>query len=152
VPRFAQHPRKNTMCAEKRTTRSQANLHTDLWGCAARGREDSRGKNFADLGSVDSTRISGTLLSPRLNHYGSVEVARPSVRDSANYLRLEPVAHSRFGDEVARPSWIIFELMPERLEVLTQIVGLFDVCRAPDLLQQLPLADQPPGMPNQCLE
>jgi hypothetical protein len=39
--------RANTpMCAEKRTTRSQADLHTDLWGCAARGREDSRGKEL----------------------------------------------------------------------------------------------------------
>jgi hypothetical protein len=63
--------RHGTPCA-KRTTRSQADLHTDLCGCAARADERTAGgKNFADLGSVDSTRISGTLLSPRLNHYGS---------------------------------------------------------------------------------
>jgi hypothetical protein len=43
---LAQHPRKYTMCAEKRATRSQADLHTDLWGCAARGREDSWGKEL----------------------------------------------------------------------------------------------------------
>ena len=73
MPRFAQHPRKNTMCAEKRTTRSQADLHTDLWGVLLADDRTAGGKNFADLGSVDSTRISGTLLSPRLNHYGSVE-------------------------------------------------------------------------------
>ena len=66
--------RANTpMCAEKRTTRSQADLHTDLWGVLLADERTAGGKNFADLGSVDSTRISGTLLSPRLNHYGSVE-------------------------------------------------------------------------------
>jgi hypothetical protein len=63
------------------------------------------------------------------------------VPDSSGALGLEAIAHSRLGDEVARPSWIIFELVPERLDVLTQIVALFHIRRAPDLLQQLPLAD-----------
>jgi hypothetical protein len=44
---LAQHPRKYTMCAEKRTTRSQADLHTDLWGCAARGARGQPGERMA---------------------------------------------------------------------------------------------------------
>ena len=60
---------------------------------------------------------------------------RPSVGDSADCLGLEAVAHSRLGDEVAWPSRIVLELVSECLDVLTQIVGLLDVCRSPDLLK-----------------
>jgi hypothetical protein len=36
-----------------------------------------------------------------------------------DYLGLEAVSHAGLGDEVARPSWIIFELVSEGLDVLT---------------------------------
>ena len=57
-----------------------------------------------------------------------------SIPDSSKRLGVEAVAHPRLGDEVTRSGWIIFELVSERLDVLTQIVALFHIGRAPDLL------------------
>ena len=47
------------------------------------------------------------------------EISVPTVRDSADYLRLEAVAHTGLGDEVAWPSRIILELVSEGPDVLT---------------------------------
>src|SRR5215207_2475296 len=69
-----------------------------------------------------------------------------------DYLGLEAVAHSGLGDEVARPSRIVFKLLSECLDVLTQVMRLVHICRSPDLLKQLSLAHQPSGMPDQCQE
>jgi hypothetical protein len=66
--------RANTPCAPRRERQGARLTCIPISGGVLLADERTAGgKNFADLGSVDSTRISGTLLSPRLNHYGSVE-------------------------------------------------------------------------------
>jgi hypothetical protein len=42
-----------------------------------------------------------------------------SVPNSSQKLGLEPIAHSRLGDEVAWASGVIFELVSECLDVVT---------------------------------
>ena len=64
-----------------------------------------------------STRLRTHCTSS--HHYGFQRVASSSVRDSADYLGLEAVAHSGLSHEVARPSRIVFKLLSECLDVLT---------------------------------
>jgi len=64
---------------------------------------------------------------------------------------LEPVAHAWFGDEVAGVRRIGFQFAADLGDEQAQVVGLLLVVRPPDLLQQLPLADQPAGVADQDL-
>src|SRR4029453_7371963 len=66
-------------------------------------------------------------------------------------LGLEPVAHAWFGDEVAGVRRIGFQFAADLGDEQAQVVGLLLVFRPPDLLQQLPLADQPAGGAGQQL-
>src|SRR5512133_823475 len=66
-------------------------------------------------------------------------------------LGLEPVAHAWFGDEVARVRRVGFQLAPDLGDEHAQVVRLVPVLRPPHLMQELPLADQPAGVPNQEL-
>jgi hypothetical protein len=78
--------------------------------------------------------IVSNALQARLGERRSQRTGRLPV-DSADYLGLEAVAHSCLGDEVARPSRIILELVSECLDILAQIVGLLHICRSPDFLK-----------------
>ena len=64
----------------------------------------------------------------------------------------EPVAHAGFGDQVPRMARLGFELAAELRKVEAQVVGLGLVRGTPDLLQQLPLADELAGMAHEHLE
>ena len=65
---------------------------------------------------------------------------------------LEPVAHAWFGDEVAGVRRIGFQLAADLGDEDAQVVGFLLVLGPPDLLQQLPLADQPAGVAHQQLD
>jgi hypothetical protein len=89
-----------------------------LWHAPfTRGPEDSRAKELCrpwirrlhDLRHLVESALESLWL-PR--------GPSATVRDCADYLRLEAIAHSRLGDEVARPSRIILQLASQCLDVL----------------------------------
>ena len=80
----------------------------------------------------------------------SLRVSPPGLEPDAS--RLEAVAHPRLGDQVPRTGRVGLELAAQPSKVLPQVVELVGVRRAPDFGQQLPLADQLPGVPDQDLQ
>src|SRR3954451_22355521 len=66
--------------------------------------------------------------------------------------RIEPVTHSRFGDQVSRPGRVRLQLPAQLRHVDAEVVGLLTVLRAPHLLEQLLLRHQPARMAYQDLQ
>src|SRR5262245_21893162 len=69
-------------------------------------------------------------------------------------LRLAPqaIADTGLGDHIGGVRRIRLELRPDVGEVDAQIVGLVLVARSPDLLEELTVGDEPPGMLRQLTE
>src|SRR4029453_4656114 len=108
-------------------------------------------QNFCEESPPRSGRGLRTLKSPRSTQpLGAVRwswlLGHPGL-----VLGLEPVAHAGFGDEVAGVRRIGFQLAADLGDEQAQVVGLLLIIGPPDLLQQLPLADQPAGVADQQL-
>src|SRR5215470_15746291 len=67
-------------------------------------------------------------------------------------LWLEAVAHAGFGEQPARPGRVRLQLPPELGHVEPEVSCRVRVTRSPDLVQQLPLAEQLAGMPHEHLK
>src|SRR5262245_44414825 len=65
---------------------------------------------------------------------------------------MQSVTNSRLGEQVPGASRIVFQLAAELVHVLAQVLGLVPVGRAPDVLEQLALADQLAGIPGEAVD
>src|ERR1035437_8455989 len=65
---------------------------------------------------------------------------------------MEPVAHAGFGEQVAGASRVRFELAPQLSHVQPQVSTRGLVAGPPHLSEQLPLANEFAGVPQQDLE
>src|SRR5436305_14759389 len=73
-------------------------------------------------------------------------------RRSSPRSAFEAVAHARFGDQVAGAGRVLLELAAQLGEVDAQVAGLVRVRRAPDLAEQLLLADQASRVAHEHLQ
>ncbi|RMO33309.1 LysR family transcriptional regulator, partial [Pseudomonas syringae pv. pisi] len=64
----------------------------------------------------------------------------------------QTIPYSRLGEDEPRSGWIICQLLPQMPHHDTQIVTVFGVRRPPDILEQLLLGNDPPGMPRQLCQ
>src|SRR5262245_46202026 len=97
---------------------------------------------FGPVRKTSSAALSsdGAILGSRRN--------RPEFRPR-RLLDLQPIADARFVHEVPRPGWIALELVPQLTHVHAEILGVIDVRRSPNLLEQVTMGDDATCEPDE---
>src|SRR5438270_13814542 len=91
------------------------------------------------------------IMKPRATTPKRVTIVRDAGQ-SAGLAACEAVAHPGLGEEVPGLAGVGLQLPPQLAHIDAQVVGLLVVRRAPDVLEELGLGDEPARVADEHLE